>query len=342
MSILIVEALIKIIIIIGILMTGVAYLTLAERKVSAFMQDRKGPNRVGPFGLFQPVADGIKFIFKEDFLPEDAYKPLYLLAPLIILIPALCTFAVIPFGSSIKIGQKTYEMIISKDMNLAILYLLSLSSVGVYGIILAGWSSFNKYSLFGSLRGASQVISYELGISLSVLSVIMAAGTMDLSKIVEAQKGIPFVIPHFLGFLVFLVSAFAETNRLPFDLPEGESEIVAGYHTEYSGMRFATFFMAEYANIITSCAIMVTLFFGGWLVPFVSLSDMDPLWAGIISFLSFSTKTAIFCFFFIWVRWTLPRFRYDQLMSLGWKKLFPVALFNFLLIATIIWLRSPR
>jgi NADH-quinone oxidoreductase subunit H len=336
-----IEALVKIIAIIAVVMTGVAYTTLAERKVSAWMQDRKGPNRVGPFGLLQPVADGVKFFFKEDITPREAVKGFYLAAPMLTFIPALAAFAVVPFGTSVSFGEKSYTLSIS-SMNVGILYLLALSSLGVYGILLAGWSSGNKYSLMGSLRGASQVISYELGISLALLTVVMAAGSFDLRAIVDSQKTghLWNFLPHFLGFTVFLVSVFAETNRIPFDLPEGESEIVGGYHTEYSGLRFAMFFMGEYANMITASAFVTCLFLGGWHLPFL---DYDALaragyatLGGVISMAVFGIKVAFCLFVFIWVRWTLPRFRYDQLMSIGWKRLFPLALLNLVLFST--WL----
>lgn len=340
----VVPALVKILVILGIVMTGVAYTTLAERKVSAWMQDRYGPNRVGPFGLLQPVADGIKFFFKEDITPKEAYRPVYLLAPLLTLFPALVTFAVIPFGTSITLAGKTYPLVIAPGVDVGLVYLLALSSVGVYGILLAGWSSGNKYSMLGGLRSAGQVISYELGISLSILTVVMWVGSFDLGAIVNAQAGgwgkLWFCIPHFLGFVVFVVSMFAETNRLPFDLPEGESEIVGGYHTEYSGLRFAMFFMGEYANMITASALMVLLFLGGWNLPFVRWEWFGPLWGGLLSAAVFFTKVAVLVFGFIWVRWTIPRFRYDQLMDLGWKRLFPLAVLNLVIFATVLALKG--
>ncbi len=340
----VIRALITIIVIIGIVMTGVAYLTLAERKVSAWMQDRRGPNRVGPFGLLQPLADGLKFFFKEDVAPKEAYKPLYLLAPLLTLFPALITFAVIPFGTHITIAGKSYPLAIAPGVHVGVIYLLALSSMGVYGILLAGWSSGNKYSLMGALRAASQVISYELGIGLALLSIVLWTGSFDFHKIVAAQQGgwphLWFVFAHFLGFVVFTVAVFAETNRLPFDLPESESELVAGYHTEYSGLRFAMFFMGEYANMITASAFVVLLFFGGWNLPFVNYAWFGPIWGGILSMLVFFAKVGIMLYVFIWVRWTLPRFRYDQLMSLGWKRLFPLAVVNLVFIATWLLLRG--
>ena len=334
----IIPALIKIVVILGVVLTGVAYTTLAERKVSAWMQNRHGPNRVGPFGLLQPVADGIKFFFKEDITPNEAYRPLYLLAPLGTLIPALIAFAVIPFGTSMTIGEKTYPLAIAPSMNVGLIYILALSSVGVYGILLAGWSSGNKYSMMGSLRGASQVISYELAMGLALLTIVMATGSFDLRVIVDAQKGswssLWFCIPQILGFIIFVVAIFAETNRLPFDLPEGESEIVGGFHTEYSGLRFAMFFMGEYANMITASALIVSLYLGGWHLPFIDYAWFGPIWGGILSMGVFFAKIAVCLFVFIWVRWTLPRFRYDQLMGIGWKRLLPLALLNLFLIAT--------
>jgi NADH-quinone oxidoreductase subunit H len=329
-------AVIKIVVVLAVVLTGVAYTTFAERKVSAWMQDRKGPNRVGPFGLLQPLADGLKFILKEDITPREAYRPVYRLAPILTMVPALLTFAVIPFGTSIAVHGKSYSLVIAPGMNVGLLYLLALSSLGVYGIILAGWSSGNKYSMMGGLRSASQVISYELGAGLAILTVVIWTGSFNLDTIVNAQKGHAwFFLPHFLGFVVFLVCIFAETNRLPFDLPEGESEIVGGYHTEYSGMRFAMFFMGEYANMITASAFIVLLFFGGWNLPFVDYAAMGPIWGGVVSAAVFLAKVAFFVFLFIWVRWTLPRFRYDQLMNLGWKRLVPIALFNLFLMTSL-------
>lgn len=332
-----IPALVKILLVIAVVMTGVAYTTLAERKVSAWMQDRKGPNRVGPFGLLQPVADGIKFFFKEDITPTQAYRPAYLLAPLLCFVPALVAFAAIPFGTSITVAGKSYEMWIAPGFDIGVLYLLSLSSLGVYGIILGGWSSANKYSILGSLRAASQVISYELGVGLSILPVIIWTGSFSILDIVNAQKesGVWFVVPHCLGFVVFLVSMFAETNRMPFDLPEGESEIVGGYHTEYSGLRFAMFFMGEYANLITASALIVCFYFGGWNLPFLEWANFGPVLGGVLAALTFAAKVAFFLFFFIWVRWTVPRFRYDQLMDLGWKRLFPIAVLNLFVMTTL-------
>lgn len=330
-----IPAFVKIVLVLAVVLTGVAYTTLAERKVSAWMQDRKGPNRVGPFGLLQPLADGMKFFFKEDITPAQAYRPTYLLAPLLCMVPALITFAAIPFGTSVEVMGKSYPLWIAPGFDVGLLYLLSVSSLGVYGIILGGWSSGNKYSLLGSLRAASQVISYELGIGLSLLTVVIWAGSFSVADIVAAQKGsLWFVLSQPLGFVIFLVSMFAETNRMPFDLPEGESEIVGGYHTEYSGLRFAMFFMGEYANMITASALLVCLYFGGWHLPFVDWATFGPIWGGVLSAATFAAKVVCLLFFFIWVRWTVPRFRYDQLMDLGWKRLFPLAVLNLFLYTT--------
>jgi NADH-quinone oxidoreductase subunit H len=322
---LLLPAVIKIVVVLGVLLTGVAYTTLAERKVSAYLQDRVGPNRVGPFGLFQPVADGIKFFFKEDITPQRAYKTTYYLAPLCTLIPALITFAVIPFGEGISLQGKTYRLWIAENMDLGLVYLLAVSSLGVYGIILAGLSSNNKYSLLGSLRSVNQVVSYEVALGLGILPIALSANGFNLDQIVKAQQnGLWFVVPHFVAFIIFLVAMFAETNRLPFDLPEGESELVGGYHTEYSGLRFAMFFMGEYANMITASALIVILFFGGWNIPFLRYEIFGSILGGILSAFVFCVKVAFFVFFFIWVRWTLPRFRYDQVMSLMWNKILPI------------------
>ncbi len=304
---------IKIGIVIGVLLLVVAYLIWVERKVMAHMQIRLGPMRVGWHGLLQPIADGIKLIFKEDIIPANASKLLFAMAPVISLVPALITLAVIPFGDTISVMGVTLDMVIT-DINIGILYVLAVSSVGVYGILLGGWSSNNKYSLLGALRSSAQMISYELSMGLSLIGVIMIAQSLSLVEIVNAQSKMWFVILQPLAFIVYAISAIAETNRCPFDLPEAETELVAGFHTEYSSMKFSLFFMAEYANIITVSAIAVTFFFGGWRGPF-----LPPIvW--------FIIKLALCIFFFIWLRSTFPRFRYDQLMNFGWKVLLPAAL----------------
>jgi NADH-quinone oxidoreductase subunit H len=289
---------------------------------------------VGPKGIFQPLADGIKFLMKEDIIPAGVDKPIFILAPAILLIPALMTFAVIPFGSDITLFGRQIPLQVA-DVNVGILYILALTSIGVYGIVLAGWSSNSKYSLLGGLRSSAQLISYELAMGLAVVSIILLSGSLKLNDIVGDQQG------HFLSwnvfkqplaFLIFLVAVYAETNRLPFDLSEAEQELVGGYHTEYSSMKFAMFFMAEYANMITAAALTVTLFFGGWDVPFVNEAALG-LWGAMLSVTSFILKMGFFLFLFIWVRWTFPRFRYDQLMRLGWKVMLPLALFNIFLTA---------
>ncbi len=311
-------AIIKIAIVIGFLLITIAYLIWVERKVMAHMQVRLGPMRVGWHGLLQPIADGLKLIFKEDIIPTNADKVIFVLAPVIATVPALMTFAVIPFGDTINILGYSIDMVIT-DVNIGILYILAVTSVGVYGLILAGWSSNNKYSLLGGLRATAQMISYELSLGLALIGVIMITQSLSLVDIVNAQTKWWFVLLQPIGFLVYAISAVAETNRCPFDLPEAETELVAGFHTEYSSMKFALFFMAEYANIITVSAIAVTFFFGGWRGPFLP----PVIW--------FLIKLFLCIFFFIWLRSTYPRFRYDQLMKFGWKFLLPVALANILI-----------
>ena len=326
--------LVKVLVVFAGTMLTVLIMIYAERRVSAFIQGRLGPNRVGPQGIFQPLADGIKFLMKEDIIPAGVDKPIFILAPAILLIPALMTFAVIPFGSDITLFGRQIPLQVA-DVNVGILYILALTSIGVYGIVLAGWSSNSKYSLLGGLRSSAQLISYELAMGLAVVSIILLSGSLKLNDIVGDQQG------HFLSwnvfkqplaFLIFLVAVYAETNRLPFDLSEAEQELVGGYHTEYSSMKFAMFFMAEYANMITAAALTVTLFFGGWDVPFVNEAALG-LWGAMLSVTSFILKMGFFLFLFIWVRWTFPRFRYDQLMKLGWKVMLPLALFNIFLTA---------
>ena len=321
--------LIKVLVIFAATLLTVLIMTLAERRVSAFMQGRLGPNRVGPYGLLQPIADGIKFLMKEDIIPAGVDKPIFILAPAILLIPALMTFAVIPFGSDITLFGRQIPLQVA-DVNVGILYVLALTSIGVYGIVLAGWSSNSKYSLLGGLRSSAQLISYELVMGLSVVSIILLSGSLKLNDIVADQQGYFLswnIFKQPLAFIIFLVAVYAETNRLPFDLSEAEQELVGGYHTEYSSMKFAMFYMAEYANMITAAALTVTLFFGGWDVPFLNETSLG-LWGALLSVTSFILKMGFFLFLFIWVRWTFPRFRYDQLMRLGWKVMLPLALFN--------------
>jgi NADH-quinone oxidoreductase subunit H len=315
-------AAIKVGLVIGLLLLVIAYLIWVERKVMAHMQVRLGPMRVGWHGLLQPIADGLKLIFKEDIIPTHASKVLFVLAPVIATVPALMTFAVIPFGDTISIMGYSIDMVIT-DVNIGILYILAITSVGVYGVLIAGWSSNNKYSLLGGLRSSAQMISYELSLGLSLIGVLMFTQSLSLVDIVNAQSKYWFVFLQPVGFIVYAISAIAEVNRCPFDLPEAETELVAGFHTEYSSMKFALFFMAEYANIITVSAIAVTFFFGGWRGPF-----LPPIaW--------FMIKLALCIFFFIWLRSTYPRFRYDQLMKFGWKVLLPVALANILITGVV-------
>jgi len=335
----IVVTLVKLGVVVGALMGAVSVMTWVERRVSAWIQDRYGPNRVGPFGLFQPIADGVKFIMKEDITPADAHKPLYTLAPALAMIPALCAFAVIPFGPTVEILGRTVDLVIV-NLNGGVLFAFAAASLGVYGIVCAGWSSRNKYSLMGGLRSSAQMISYELALTLSVMGVVLVAGTLRPTEIVEQQGGWFWNWNAFrggwqlLGFLIFVIAGYAETNRAPFDLPEAESELVAGYHTEYSSMKFAMFFMSEYINMVTSASLAVTLFLGGWQIGFPVPLEGWPLWG--LQILAFLVKVSFFLFLFVWVRWTLPRFRYDHLMNLGWKALFPLALANVMATALLV------
>ncbi len=324
----VVVALIKIIVLLLVVLGAVAYLVLLERKVSAYMQDRIGPNRVGPKGLFQPFADILKLVLKELIVPAKANKFIHALAPVISITVALAALAVIPLGNYIVVAGQQIKLMIA-DVNVGILYILAMSSLGVYGVTLSGWASNNKYSLLGGLRSSAQMISYELSLGLSIIGVLMIDGTLRLDKIVEAQVGWHWNIFYQpVGFLVFVTAAFAETNRLPFDLPEAEPELVGGYHTEYSGMRWGLFFLSEYTNMIVSSALMATLYFGGWSLPYVNYPAMSPNVAALVQVATIIAKTGIFIFIYMWVRWTLPRFRYDQLMNVGWKIMLPLAFLN--------------
>jgi NADH-quinone oxidoreductase subunit H len=319
----------------------VAYTVLAERRVLGFIQGRLGPNRVGPGGLFQPFADLLKFIFKEEITPSASTRFVYFLAPIIAITAALMPIIVYPFG---RVGWLPFigefPLTIAR-FDIALLYVLGITSVGVYGVALAGWSSNSKYSLMGSLRAAAQMISYELSLGLSLVGVVLMSGTLDLYSIVEQQGGWYGLrwniwdvsrFPQFIGFVTYLISAIAETNRVPFDLPEAETELVAGFHTEYSALKFALFFMAEYVNMFTVSMLATTLFLGGWQGPFAA----EVPWIGAVWFL---LKVVFFLFLYIWLRGTLPRFRFDQLMSFGWKFLLPVAIFNVILTATVLFFR---
>src|SRR5579872_304969 len=323
------EALIKIVIVLLVVLTAVSYLVLLERWISAWLQDRIGPNRTGPLGLFQPLADVLKLLLKEDIEPSQSEKWIHWLAPVISIAVAFSVLAIIPFGSQITLGGKTYNLAIASNINIGVLYIIALTSVGVYGITLAGWSSGSKYSLLGGLRSSAQMISYELTLGLGLVSVVMLSGTLDLNGIIQSQiNGLWNIVRAPIGFLLFFVSSFAETNRQPFDLPEAEPELVGGYHTEYSSMKFALFFLAEYANIITASAVTAVLFLGGWHVPFVDSLGLAPLAMTIIGVIAFVLKVVGLLFVFIWVRWSIPRFRYDQLMDLGWKVLLPLGIIN--------------
>jgi NADH-quinone oxidoreductase subunit H len=319
----------------AVVMPIVAYAVLAERKIAAFIQDRHGPNRVGWFGVLQPVADGVKAFLKEDFTPAHVRKVYFWLAPMIVMIPSLLVMAVIPFGSNIG-GQK---MVIA-DLNVGILYTFGIVSLGVYGIVLAGYASNSKYPFLGGIRSSAQMISYEIAMGMSVVPVFLWVGNLNLSQVIEYQTKNGWMLWHApLSFVIFLIASFAETNRLPFDLPESEQELVGGYNTEYSSMKFALFFMGEYANMIAVSAMMVTLFLGGWSLPFAGLNQaagQSQILLGVLQIAVFLAKMVMLMGVFIWVRWMWPRFRYDQLMNLGWRIFIPLALANIL--ATAVWL----
>jgi len=326
----------KMLIIFTIYMVGVAMLTLAERKISAWIQDRHGPNRVGK-GWLQPAADGLKNFMKEETMPAGVNRPLFVLAPMLSFLPALTAWCVIPFGAPIATRWGRVDLVVA-DLPVGFLFILAITSLGVYGIVLAGWSSNNKYALLGGLRSSAQMVSYEISMGMSTIPVLLLAGNVTLNSIINQQAwGGWNVVNLTVAFFIFMVAAFAETNRLPFDLPEAESELIAGYHTEYSAMKFSLFFIAEYASMVTASALMATLFFGGWDVPFTAHDNIGPYsgWLSLLSIVIFLAKILFFLFFFMWVRWTLPRFRYDQLMSLGWKVLLPLALVYIVLIAAV-------
>ena len=352
-----IAAAVKVLAVFTALMVAIMYATWAERRLSAFIQDRLGPNRVGPFGLLQPLADGLKNIIKEETDPATASRFFFVLGPMLSIMPALVTFAVIPFAAPLPTPWGTVDMIVA-DLPVGVLYILAIGSLGVYGIFLGGWSSNNKYALLGGLRASAQMVSYEVGLGLSLIPVLMLAGNVTLTRMVaDQQLGLWYILPLSLGFLLFLISAFAETNRLPFDMPEAESELVTGYHTEYSSMKFSMFFIAEYAHVITASALMATLFLGGWDIPFWSGDNFIPyegglisgftaagdpipaqlsIWTTLLTLGAFMLKTTFFVVLYIWVRWTLPRFRYDQVMHLGWKVMLPTALAYVMLVGATI------
>jgi NADH-quinone oxidoreductase subunit H len=324
---------IKIVGVIAVVLPMVAYSVWAERKICASIQDRIGPNRVGPAGLWQPLADGLKTFLKEDFVPAHVRKAYFWLAPMILMTPALMVLAVIPFGSQLG-GEK---MVIA-DLNVGILYTFGIVSLGVYGIVLAGYASNSKYPFLGGIRSSAQMISYEIAMGMSVIPIFLIVGELNLGKVIQYQAEHGWLILYApISFVIFLISAFAETNRLPFDLPESEQELVGGYNTEYSSMKFALFFMGEYANMIAASAMMVTLFLGGWTLPFAGLNrPADTIAMGIVHIIIFMAKVGLLMTMFIWVRWMWPRFRYDQLMDLGWRRFLPLALAN--IVGTAVWL----
>jgi NADH-quinone oxidoreductase subunit H len=331
---LIVLPLIKIVFVLTAILITVMYLVLLERKVQAWVQVRLGPMRVGYHGVLQPIADVLKLFIKEDITPVRADKWVYTLAPIIVLVPAFIAFAVIPFGEEVSIFGKPVPLHLAADLNIGLLYIVAVASIGVYGIILGGWSSNSKYPLLGSLRSSAQLISYELAVTLTFVAVILASGSLSMVQIVKAQQanGVWFAFVQPISLFIYVVGGLAETNRAPFDLPEAESELVAGFHTEYSGMRFALFFLAEYANMIVVSAIATTLFFGGWLAPFGGWLPFLNVVPGWIWFL---LKTFFLLYGFLWIRATLPRYRYDQLMRLGWKFLIPLAIANIIVVAAV-------
>jgi NADH-quinone oxidoreductase subunit H len=335
-------SLIKILVVTGTTLGIVAYTVLLERKLCAWIQDRHGPNRVGPWGLLQPLADGMKFLFKEDVLPRHVQRVYFVLAPAVVMITSLVTAAVVPWGSNLVLaGGQTIKCVIA-DLDVGILYVFAISSLGVFGIVLAGWSSNSKYPFLGGIRSSAQMISYEVCLGLSVAPVFMQVGTLNLGRLVEYQgQHTWLILCQPLSFLVFVVSAFAETNRLPFDLPEAEQELVGGYHTEYSSMKFGMFFMGEYANMCIASALVTTMFLGGWSLPFAPLNaPAQTLGVGLAHVAIFLAKMMACLFVFIWVRWTIPRFRYDQLMALGWKVFIPLTLLNIVVVGVVLALMT--
>lgn len=333
----ILEKLILVVIVFTITLVIAMYSTLAERKIAGFMQDRHGPDRAGVFGLLQPLCDGGKFFFKEEIIPSGAHKPLFILGPVIAIITACISSAVIPWGQELTINGKQISLQVASGINIGVLYMFGVIALGVYGIMLGGWASNNKFSLMGAIRAASQSISYEIGMGLSLIALLMVTGTLQLEDIVAQQAGFVnwniWVQP--LGFLIFITCAFAECNRVPFDLPECETELVGGYHTEYSSMKLGLYMFSEYINMFVSSALMAALYFGGYNFPFMYELGLSQNWITIIGVIVFFLKIFGFIFFFMWIRWTLPRFRYDQLMNLGWKILIPLAIANIVLTGVI-------
>jgi len=337
-SAMILEKLILIVVILLATLVIALYLTFGERKIAAFFQDRLGPNRVGPFGLFQPFADGGKLLFKEEIIPKNAEKWLFILGPGVAMIVATITSAVIPWGTSIRIFDRDVALQVA-DINIGILYIVGIVSVGVYGIMIGGWASNNKYSLYGAIRASAQMISYELSMGLSLIAVVMMSGTLSLNEIVSQQSGMNWnVFYQPLGFLLFFVSALAECNRAPFDMAECETELIGGYHTEYSSMKLGFYLFSEYINMFVSCAVISCVYFGGYNFPGMHLIT-DPTWLGLAQVGVMFAKILFFVFVFMWIRWTLPRFRYDQLMHLGWKSMIPLAIVNLLITGLVTGLK---
>jgi len=314
------------------------YSTYAERKVSALLQDRIGPNRAGPFGLLQPLADGVKFFMKEEIIPSSANKALFILGPSIAMMTACLTGAVIPWGSYLEIEGKHIALQVT-DINIGVLYIFAVVSIGVYGVMIGGWASNNKFSLMGAIRASSQMISYEIAMGLSIIALIMTTGTLSIGEIVQQQTTDFWnIVYQPLGFFIFMVCSFAECNRTPFDLPECEAELVGGYHTEYSSMKLGLYLFAEYINMFISSAVMSAFYFGGYDIPYIETLGLDQNVVTILGSMFFFTKIVLFIFLFMWVRWTLPRFRYDQLMNLGWKIMIPMAIVNIIITGTCILL----
>ncbi|MFQ5746498.1 MAG: NADH-quinone oxidoreductase subunit H [Gemmatimonadota bacterium] len=352
----VVATILKVVILFTLLLTFVALATYVERKVAGFIQDRSGPNRVGPLGILQVLADGLKFLLKEETRPEGASRAFFFLAPVMALVPATVLFAVLPFAAPLPTRWGLVEIIVA-DVPIGFLYVLAISSLGVYGVVMAGWSSNSKYAFLGGLRGSAQMISYEIGLGMSLVPVLLLAGNVRLPEVVSMQQGFAsgpatmgawFFLPLLASAFVFFVSGLAETNRLPFDLPEAEAELVGGYHTEYSAMKFGMFFLGEYAHLITTGALVTLFFLGGWDIPFWAGDNIRVLgdgtvigepaaWKTLLTFVAFSVKTALVVFAFMWIRWTLPRFRYDQLMDLGWKFLIPVMMGYIMVIALAVF-----
>ena len=328
---------ILVIVIFAVSLVVAMYSTYGERKIAAFMQDRIGPNRAGPFGILQPLADGVKMFMKEEIIPDVSNKALFILGPCIAMLTACMTGVVIPWGDAITIGGEKYSLQIT-DINIGVLYMFGVLSIGVYGVMIGGWASNNKFSLLGAIRASSQMISYEVAMGLSIIALVMSTGTLSLKEIVVQQDaGLANIVYQPLGFLIFLVCAFAETNRAPFDLPECETELIGGYHTEYSSLKLGFYLFAEYINMFISSAVIVSFYFGGYNFPFQHELGLDGNLLTIVQTLVFFGKIFFFVFFFMWVRWTIPRFRYDQLMHLGWKVLLPLALFNIFATGLVMW-----